>query len=94
MNRPAAGYDTTLAVGGGTLTAQAITMNATTVSSSHRTDVLSVSSGSVTVASTFTSAGTTGCIITFTGAGTIDFQSTMTLTGNPSLTTFTGSTVK
>ena len=80
----------TIAVGSGSLIAGSLTMNATTTT---RNNVITISTGTLTVTGTFTSVGTTGCQLTLTGAGVIDFQGTTTLTGNPSLTTFAGSEV-
>ena len=78
----------TIAVGAGALTAGSLTMNATTTT---RNNILTISTGSVVISGT-TTTGTTGCQFTFTDAGTLELNGTFTST--PTLTTFTGSTVK
>lgn len=90
MPRPAntGGVVCTIAVGAGSLSAGSLTMSATTTS---RNDIVSISTGTVTINGT-TTTGTTGCQFNLTGAGTLDFKGAITST--PSLTTFTGSTVK
>ena len=77
----------TIAVGAGTLSCGSLTMAATTTT---RNDILSISTGNVTVTGTLTT-GTTGCQITFTGAGTLNLGGT--ITGTPAFTSVAGSVV-
>ena len=87
MPRPAAGFTCTIAVGAGTLSCGTLTMSATTTT---RNDIISISTGTVTIAGTITT-GTTGCQFTFTDAGTMNIGGSFSST--PTLTTFAGSTV-
>ncbi len=87
MPRPATSQTTTIAVGAGSLSAGSLTMSATT---SGRNDIISISTGTVTISGTITT-GTTGCQFTFTDAGTMNVSGNFSST--PTLTTATGSTV-
>lgn len=86
MPRPSSGSTCTLSVGAGSLTAVSIAMNATT---SGRNDVLTVSTGNVTISGDFT-GGTTGCLVSFTGAG--NFKIGGVLSATPSVTQYAGNT--
>ena len=87
MPRPTFGQTCTIAVGAGTLSCGTLTMSATTT---NQNDILSISTGAVTIAGTITT-GTTGCQFTFTAAGTMNIGGSFSNT--PTLTTFAGSTV-
>ncbi|OGZ06366.1 MAG: hypothetical protein A2845_01050 [Candidatus Lloydbacteria bacterium RIFCSPHIGHO2_01_FULL_49_22] len=87
MPRPSTGRTATIAVGAGTFNAGSLTMSATTLG---RNDILSISTGTATIAGTITT-GTTGCQLTLTDAGTLNIGGNFTST--PTLTTFTGSMV-
>jgi len=86
MARPSNGATCTINVGAGSLTTSTLTMNATT---SGRNDVLSISTGTVTIAGAIT-IGTTGCLINFTGAGTFKIGGAFSAT--PSVTQYAGNT--
>ena len=76
----------TISVGAGYFAAGSFTMNSTT---SGRNDILSISTGTVTITGNITT-GTTGCQITFTNAGTFNIGGS--LSGTPSITQFAGNT--
>jgi len=90
MNLPGSTYSYYVNVNAGTLTTGSLTMSAT---STARYDNLTVTTGNLTVTGTYTSAGNS-CRLYLSDLGTIDFQGTTTLTGNPTLSTVSGSTVR
>lgn len=84
MARPSTGFTCTLNVGAGSLTGGSLTMSATTGS---RMDIISISTGSVTIKGAITS-GTSGCQINFTGAGTFNMGGAFS--SSPSITQAAG----
>ena len=88
MPRPATGFNSTIAVGAGALSAGSLTMSATTTS---RPDIISISTGTVTISGLVTT-GTTGCQFNFTGAGLLRFGGTFS--GGPAALTPSTGTVE
>jgi hypothetical protein len=89
MPQPAAGFTCTVNVGAGSVLGGSLSMAATTISAGTRTDIVTISTGTLTVTGNVTLSGTTGDIFTFTGAGTLSMGGTVSA-GPPTLTPNTG----
>ncbi len=87
MVRPTPGELCTVNINAGTLSCGSLTMNSTT---GGRKDIINITTGAFNVSGAVTT-GTTGCEITFTGAGSMNLAGS--LSGTPTLTTVSGSTV-
>ena len=96
MPRPSTSMNATLAIGAGSVSCGSLTMSATTPSSSAREDIITISTGSLTINGNVT-CGTTACLITFSGAGTLTmagtgtaFSSSLAFTASTSTVNYTG----
>jgi len=80
-----------IAVGAGTFSANAVTLASTTGSPTTRLNEITISTGTVNVATNITTASTS-CKVTFTGAGTLNIGGSL-LNGNATLTLVSGCTI-
>lgn len=91
MPRPSSGETCTINVNAGAITCGSLTMNATTISTGTRTDIINISTGSLVVSGTITT-GTTGCVFTFSDTGILQLSGS-TSGGPPTLTAGTGTVI-